>query len=99
VEWDEKESRREGAKVKRRRIIEEEVRNRERLLWLENHPGVRPRDYRRLKNTAEVRAWHGARREAHAALVRQAWQRDHPGRPYPRDELWLTQRYRDYVAR
>jgi hypothetical protein len=33
------------------------------------------------------------------ALVRQAWQRDHPGRPYPQDELWLTQRYRDYLAR
>jgi hypothetical protein len=71
---------------KRRRIIEEEVRERERLLWLQDHPGVRPRDYRRIKNSEEVRAWHGARREAHIALVRQAWQRDHPDRHYPENE-------------
>ena len=85
--------------MKRRRIIEEEVRERERLMWLQDHPGMRPRDYRRIRNTEAVREWHDARRDAQMALVRQTWQRDHPGRPYPEDELWLTQRYCDYVAR
>jgi hypothetical protein len=69
--------------VKKRRIIEE-IRERERLLWLQDHTGVKPRDYRRIKGTAEVRQWHDARREAHMALVHQAWQRDHPGRAYPK---------------
>jgi hypothetical protein len=85
--------------VKRRRIIEEEERNRERLLWLANHPGAKPRDYRRIKNTPAVREWHDARREAHTALVRQAWQRDHPGRPYPEREHFLTTRYLAYFLR
>ena len=40
-----------------------------------------------------------ARREAHIALVRQAWQRDHPGRHYPENEFCLTARCLAYLAR
>jgi len=49
--------------------------------------------------TAEVRAWHDARREAHMAALRQAWHACHPGRPYPEREENLSARYLAYFAR
>ena len=60
---------------------------------------IKGREVTGIPLTAEVRAWHDARREAHIALVRQAWKACHPGRPYPEDEHCLTQRYLAYLAR
>jgi hypothetical protein len=67
---------------KQMKTIQEEIRNRDRALWLLDHPGMTAKDYRRLEDTEAMREWRGARNEAYTAAVRQAWwERDHPSKP------------------
>jgi hypothetical protein len=71
--------------------IQLEIRERDRKLWLVDHPGMTARDYRRVEDTEEVREWRGRRNEAAMADMRRGWQRDH-GTPYPEHECDMPER-------
>src|SRR5262249_42693190 len=62
-----------------RKAINHERRERERLLWLQEHPHVRPKDYRRTRDAEACRA----RLEASVAAERAAWEMSPPGIAYP----------------
>jgi hypothetical protein len=74
------------------RAVLAEIRRRDMALWLEDHPGMTARDYRRAEGTEAVREWRGKRNAPILAAKRRAWERDHPERPYPEHECSMSER-------
>jgi len=72
----------------------------ERDQWLRENPRRTAAEFDRLlRNTSSsVWAWRRTRSEAATAAERAAWERDHPGRPWPEHLCGLSDReYTDYV--
>ena len=81
------------------RAVWAEIRRRDMALWLDDHPGMTARDYRRVEDTEEVREWRGKRNAPILAAKRRAWEREHPGRPYPEHECGMSERQHAAFAR
>jgi len=62
--------------------------------WLQAHPGRTAAEYNRLLRDTDSEVWQWRRAQGAAAIEaeRQAWERDHPGRQYPKHLCDLTDR-------
>jgi hypothetical protein len=62
--------------------------------WLIEHPGRTRTEYNRLIRDpySEVWDWRRAKGRAAADAEAQAWERDHPGRKFPKHECGLPER-------